>query len=153
VNSCMQHHSSAADETHLWSSDDELGQLIRWSLKDHIGAAEPASEVWLRILDRVQEERASTSARSSSKRSSAPLASLVQAAVIGCVLLTLGLGADRDVILARRQERVHSAPSVQNALVFEEVPEDILPAEVPPQMEQEAPFRRGGDIREAAFPI
>lgn len=153
MKSFMQRRSNETDETHLWSSDDELGQLIRWSLKDHIGAAEPASEVWLKILDRVQEERTPTSAPSSSRRSSAPMASLVQAAVIGCVLLTLGLGADRDVILARRDERVHSAPSVQNALVFEEFPDDMLRGRVPAQMEQEAPFRKGGDIREASFPI
>lgn len=153
MNSFMQRRSNETDETHVWSSDDELGQLIRWSLEDHIGTAEPASEVWLRILDRVQEERTPTSTRSRSRPSSAPLASLVQAAVIGCVLLTLGLGADRDFILARKEERVHSAPAAQSVVVLDKFPEDGVRGQVPALREQEEPFRKGGVIREAALPI
>jgi hypothetical protein len=80
------------------------------------------------------------------------LASLVQAAVIGCVLLTLGLGIDRDVILARNDHREHSAPAVQPPSVFEEFPEDVLRGCMVARMEQEEPVRKGGCIREAELP-
>jgi hypothetical protein len=152
VSSFMRRHDDEADNVSSWSSDDELGRLIRWSLKHSIGAAEPPPGVWRRILDRVQETRTARSARSNSRCSSGPLTSLVQAAVIGCVLLTLGLGLDRDIILARSDHRVHSAPAVQSPSVFEEFPEDVLRGCMLARMEQEEPVRRGGHIREADLP-
>ena len=152
MSSFMRCHDDEVDNMPSWSSDDELGRLIRWSLKDSIGAAEPPPGVWRRILDRVQETRTARCARSNPRRSSPPLASLVQAAVIGCVLLTLGLGLDRDIILARSDHRVHSAPAVKPPSVFEEFPEDVLRGCMLARMEQEEPVRRGGHIREAYSP-
>ena len=152
MNSFMQRHSSQADARCSWTSDDELGQLIRWSLKDSIGVAEPPPEVWVRILTRVQEEPRPTSARRGTKCASAALASVVQAAVIGCLLLVFGLGVDHRVILARSYRLALPAPATQKALVSRELPDDMLRGYVPTRMEREQPFRKGGNVREVHLP-
>ena len=153
MSSLMQRFESGNDLDGLWSDDDELGRLVRWSLSTSIGDAEPSPEAWHTILERVREQPTSGRAQPDSRCFSAPLAALVQAAVVGCVLMTLGLGVRRDVIVARSSLAAAVAPSSESPPACEP-----LRAAIPDRYsltgldEEERPFRAGGNIREATLP-
>ncbi len=136
----------------LWSSDEELGQLVRWSLATSVGNAEPPPEVWHTILERVQEQRTPGSAQCTPRCSSAPLAALVQAGVIGCMLMTLGFGMRRDVIIARNSLAAKVAPHVETQVVADPIPAKAPAGSVPTRVDEECPWRLGGVIREATLP-
>jgi hypothetical protein len=152
VSSHMQRYESGSDLNELWSNDDELGRLLRWSLTTSIGNAEPSPEAWHMILERVREQATPGCTRTGSRCSSAPLASLVQTAVVGCVLVTLGLGMQRDATVARRSLEVKGAPASETLLVSDSTPAQALGGGAPGGLNQERPFRVGGKIREATLP-
>jgi hypothetical protein len=151
VNSFTQPNRNGAEGPCAWSSDDELGQLIRWSLRSSVGAAEPSPDVWCRILERVKKQRQPTSAPPSSSRSSPPLGGLLQAAVIGCLLLTLAAGIDGHIIVTRRDQPVRVAAAVKQSLASDDLEQDVLKRSAARLMEREEPVRRGGEIRDATL--
>jgi hypothetical protein len=152
VNSLMPRHDSNNHADDLWANDDELGRLVRWSLATSIGDAEPSPEVWHTILDRVREQRTPRSAQRILRCSSAPLTALVQAAVIGCVLMTLGLGMRRDVVVARNNFAANGAPANETPLVSEPIRDSPPIGGMLVLVDEEEPFRVGGNIREATLP-
>jgi hypothetical protein len=126
--------------------DDDLGQLIRWSLQDSVAKAEPRAEVWLKIRDRVSQT--SAPAVSQQPRRRLPVASLVQAVVISSLVLAFGFGVERDVVTYNRQTRTTPAPVVRPEVSYE-MPDDLLSGHLLSQMERElAPSGRvGGNAR------
>lgn len=119
--------------------EDDLGRLIRWSLEDSVAGAEPPPDVWPRILDRVKQMDAPTSAAPRMKRRAAfPVASLVQAVVISALLLAFGLGGDQNTAMPRQEYPVASTPTVRRLAVVEEAPKDILRGYLLLQMERES---------------
>ena len=149
MKSLMQPLRGEGLETPAPSSDDELGRLLRWGLRQTVGAAEPPEQTWHRILDRVR--RAETTEQPP-RRASASLPSLVQAAVIGCLLLTLGLGLERDVILARNQQLSEPCQVAQDSAVAHGSQEDLASAPHLARRELANTFRRGGEMRDATLP-
>jgi hypothetical protein len=148
----MRRHESEDQLDGLWSNDDELGQLVRWSFVHSLGDAEPSPEVWHTILERVREQHAPGTAQDPSGRSLAPLAALVQATVIGCVLVTLGLGVRRDVIVARSHYAARSAPPAEAADMAQTMPSEAADAIMLAPADEELPARVGGVVREATLP-
>ncbi len=151
MNSSTQPNRSRAEGPSAWSSDDELGQLIRWSLRSSVGTAEPSPDVWSRILERVEEQRQPTSAPPSSSRSSPPLAGLVQAAVIGCLLFTLAAGLDGHVIVTRKDQPIRVA-AAERSLASDDLTAHRLRRSGSRSMERKEPVRRGGEVRDATLP-
>jgi hypothetical protein len=152
VSSLTQRYESENHTDELWSNDDELGRLVRGSLSTSIGNAQPSPEVWHTILERVQEQRSPGPAQRTLRCSSAPVTALVQATIIGCVLMTLGLGMRQDVIVARSSLAVDVPSSTEAALVSEPMPTGSSDGGLLVRVEQEQPFRAGGRIREATLP-
>jgi hypothetical protein len=147
----MQRRDSWERSEELWSNDDELGRLVRWSLSASIGDAEPSPEVWCNILERVRNDPSPDSTRGSSQRSAAPLAAAVQATLIGCMVMTLGVGVRRDFVVARASGVPEVAPSVSKR-VAETVRDDLPGSGLHRLAEDEHTFRLGGIIREATLP-
>ncbi len=139
----MVRHCAEADNACPVREEDDLGQLIRWSLEDSLDGAEPSADAWPKILERVNR----VTARAAPRRVAFPLASLVQAVVISVLLLAFGLG-DHNVVMPGRQYRTTSTPTVRRARVSEEFPEDLLRGYVLRQMEKASLSRnhRGGHI-------
>jgi len=152
VNSFTQPNRNGAEGPSAWSSDDELGQLIRWSLRNFVGTAEPSPDVWCRILERVEKRCKPTSAPPSSSRSSPPLAGLVQAAVIGCLMLTLAAGIDGHIIVTRKDQPVRAAAAVERSIASDDLAPDVMRPSVYRSMERQEPVRRGGQVRDATVP-
>ncbi len=128
--------------------EDDLGQLIRWSLEDSVAGAEPPADAWSKILHRVKQMDAPTSAAPQVKGHAAfPAASLVQAVVISALLLAFGLGVDQNAVVPQREYPVASTPMVHKVSVSEDVPQDVLRGYLLLQMEREAKIstRVGGD--------
>jgi hypothetical protein len=126
--------------------EDDLGELIRWSLEDSIGGAEPPEHIWPKILERMEQKQAPTTARRPLRRRAAfPLASLVQAVVISTLLLAFGLGVNQDVVMPAREVGIATAPPVRRLRVSEDAREDTLRGYVLLQMKKEAApsYRRG----------
>ena len=127
-------HPRDEEKTDSASADDDLGQLIRWSLQDSVAKAEPPAEVWLKIRDRVSQR--SVPATSQRLRRRLPVVSLVQAVVISSLLLAFGFGLERDVVTPSRQSRTVSAPVVRSAISYE-TPNDLLSGHLLLQMKRE----------------
>ncbi len=151
MNSFTRPNRNGAEGPSAWSSDDELGQLIRWSLRNSVGTAEPSPDVWCRILERVQKQREPTSASPSSSRSSPPLAGLLQAAVIGCLLLTLAAGIDGHIIVTRKDQPIRVAAAEQS-LASDDLAPDVMSRGAHRSIEREERVRRGGEVRDATLP-
>ena len=116
------------------SADDDLGQLIRRSLQDSVGKAEPPAEVWLKIRERVSQKNAP--AVSQRPRRRLPVASLVQAVVISSLLLAFGFGLERDIVTLNRQTRMTPPPVVRPAVSYD-MPNDLLSGRLLLQMKRE----------------
>ena len=151
MSSLMQRSNAGKQLNELWTDDEELGQLLRWSLATSIGNAEPSPEVWRAILERVGERRAPGSAQHTSRPSTAPLTALVQTALIGCVVMTLGLGVRRDAIIARNNLAVSTAPATESH-IRQEQPKERLVGSPLSTSGEEQPHRIGGMIQEATLP-
>ena len=128
----MVRHGAEADNVCPVREDDDLGQLIRWSLEDSLDGAEPSADAWLKILERVNPVTAPARPR----RVVFPLASLVQVVVISVLLLAFGLG-DHNVIMPGSDSRIASTPTVRRSQVSADVPEDVLRGHLLRQMEKE----------------
>lgn len=116
----------------------DFERLIRWSLEDAYAEAEPSSKVWSQVLARVKDGEASAGpSRPKSRRAALPLASLVQAAVIGVLLLAFGFGGDQGVVLPGSEYAISSTPIRQKRIQQEEFPADSLRRYILLKMERE----------------
>jgi hypothetical protein len=107
--------------------NDDLGNLIRWGLKDSYAGTTPPHDLWPKILARVQERPTPTpsvSARAPRWRSLS-LAPLVQAVVVSSLLLAFGLRVDRNVATPRREQPAALTPVIERATVESGMPQDI----------------------------
>ena len=127
-------HPRDEERTDSASADDDLGQLIRWSLQDSVAKAEPPAEVWLEIRERVSHM--SVPAAQQRPRRHLPVASLIQAVVISSLLLAFGFGLERDVVTPSRQARATPSPVVRPAVSYE-TPNDLLSGRLLLQMKRE----------------
>jgi hypothetical protein len=143
----MERRGSEAQNTCSSPADDELGRLVRWSVRDLIGGVEPPAEVWPKIVECVRAGPAKEPLARSLRRASFPLAPFVQAVVISALLLAFGLGVDRSVVLPRQDARTVSTPIVPKARAVEDVTDDMLSGYMLAQSRRQAPVRRGGNIQ------
>jgi hypothetical protein len=142
----MERHSVEADCAPHVTEEDDLGELIRWSLEDSIAGAEPPEDIWPKIVERVEQKQAPATARRPLRRRVAfPLASLVQAVVISTLLLAFGVGVNQDVGMTAREYRLATTAPVRRPRVSQDVPEDVLRGYILRQMEKAAAqsYRRG----------
>jgi hypothetical protein len=135
----MVRRSVHADDGCILPAEDDLEQLICWSLEDSVAGAEPPPDVWPKILDRVKQLDAPAGAVPQGKRRVAfPVASLVQAVVVSALLLAFGLGIDQNVVTPGREHPVASTPTVRRLSVPQDGPNDILRGHVLLRMERES---------------
>jgi hypothetical protein len=113
-------------DKHQFSFEDDLGRLIRWSLKDSASNAEPSAKVWPQILDRVRTMNMPAKTEPWLKRNLVPLAPLLQAAVLSALLLAFGLGVDHDPVILRMSYRERPTPTLQKVTIQAERSEDML---------------------------
>jgi hypothetical protein len=142
----MVRPGNEVDSSYPMPSDDDMGRVIRWGLKDAISGAEPPADVWPRILGRVGDMPAPARPKRSFRPFSFPLAPFVQAVVVSALLLAFGLGVNRGVVLPRREYRLESTPTIRRARAAEDFPEDVLRGYML-RREPEQPVRQGGNIR------
>jgi hypothetical protein len=128
------------------ASEDDLGQLIRWSMKDSISEIEPAADVWPQILKRVREMPAPARPRRWSTKIPFPVAPFVQAVVVSALLLAFGLGVDQNTIMPREEHRIQATPTIHRSSTTEAL-DDVLSGYKLAQNLRELPTRRGGNIR------
>jgi hypothetical protein len=124
-------NANSVDNT---TADDDLGQLVRWSLENTVSKAEPPAEVWLRIRERVSERAAPAAPQRARRR--LPVASLVQAVVISSLVLAFGFGVERDIVVPSRQAAAVATPVVKSVF-SRDVPNDVLSGRVLRQMRRE----------------
>jgi hypothetical protein len=149
----MVRPGNEVESSYPMSSDDDMGRVIRWGLKDMISGAEPPADVWPKVLGRVGDMPAPARPKRSFRPSPFPLAPFVQAVVVSALLLAFGLGVDRGVVLPRREYRLGSTPTVvQKARASDEFQEGMLRGYILARMEQRLPQRMGGEIREVSIP-
>jgi hypothetical protein len=122
----MLRPSHAAESAIPLSPDDELGQLIRWSLRRSFGGADPSEECWGEILRRVHEEQARGAAPRNCGTMLRALAPVVQAVVAGTLVLTFAVGLNQDVVLPRQEGPSRSARIAGARLIRQDYPEDTL---------------------------
>jgi hypothetical protein len=127
--------------------DDDLGRLIRWSVPDVIRGAEPPTDVWPKVVERVRAGAAREPRVPSLRRATFPLAPFVQAVVISALLLAFGLGVDRSIILPRQVTSPSSTPEVRKTHAVEDMTDDMLSGYILARSGHEAPARRGGNIQ------
>ena len=143
----MEHRGSEAQNRCLSPEDDDLGRLVRWSVPDLIQGAEPPSETWLNVVERVRADPAAEPPAPSLRRASFPLAPFVQAVVISALLLAFGLGVDRRVVLPRQGSLSTATPAVHKTHVVRDMTEDMLSGYMLAQAEPEVPARVGGNLQ------
>jgi hypothetical protein len=142
----VPHNSNEADNRYELASDDDLGQLIRWSMKDSISDVEPGADVWPQILKRVREMPAPGRPRRWSRTSPFPVAPFIQAVVVSALLLAFGLGVDQNAVMPRQEHRIQATPTVHRSDTTEDL-DDVLRGYMLAQNLRELPTRRGGNIR------
>jgi hypothetical protein len=108
------------------SPDDELGQLIRWSLRRTFAGPDPSEGCWSEILRRVQEERERKCAPPNCSATLRGLAPVVQAVVVSTLVLTFAVGVNQDVVLPREQCPTRSARIMGATVACKGYPEDTL---------------------------
>jgi len=122
----MPRPSHAADRAIPLSPDDDLGQLIRWSLRRTFGGTDPSEQCWSEILRRVHEEQAHESAPRNCGSVLRALAPVVQAVVASTLLLTFAVGVNQDVLPPRQECPSRSARIAGVTLACKGYPEDTL---------------------------
>ena len=132
----MLRPSHGAEGVYPLSPDDELGQMIRSSLRRSFGSIEPPAKVWGNILRRVQKDRAGATKQCHTGPALRALAPLAQVMVISTLLVTFVVGVNQDVILPR-QEYCRPAATVQSAVADPSSEEDNLRVYVLLRMEEE----------------
>jgi hypothetical protein len=141
----MLRHSQAAESAMPLSPDDELGELIRWSLRRTLGGTDPSPECWNEILRRVHEERARRPAQGGGAALRA-LVPVVQAVVAGALVLTFAVGTNQDVVVPQRESHVPSTVARADPVTCQGYPEDTLCGCRQVRMEWEHLFSEGGNI-------
>jgi hypothetical protein len=135
----MERRSVEADCASHLPEEDDLGELIRWSLEDSVAGAEPPEHIWPEILERVEQMPSpAVPRRVPQRRAVFPLVSLVQAVVISGLLLAFGMGVDHNVVMPGREYALATTPPVRRSQVSEDVPQDVLRGYILLQMEKEA---------------
>lgn len=136
------------------SPEDGLGQLIRWSMHHSVSEAEPPTDSWSRILDRVRQMPVPSRSRRLLKGSSFPVTAFVQAVVVSALLVAFGLGLDHGVVMPQREQSKQATPTiaVRAGPPASEAPWDVLRGYVLAQMERGRRQRLGGEMRDASIP-
>jgi hypothetical protein len=116
----------AAEGSMPLSPDDELGQLIRWSLRRTFGGTDPSEDCWSEILRRVHQERGHKSARGNYPMALRALVPMVQAVVAGTLVLTFAVGLNQDMLLPRQECPSRSARIAGATVACQGYPEDTL---------------------------
>jgi len=147
----MERHEEPKADERPGATEDELGRLIRWSLKDSLVDAEPSSHVWPRILARVRETDTPQSTKRAGSRRTFPTAPLIQAVIISGLLLAFGLGVDRDWSVARGR-RIRPTPFVAKATLRTDPEEDMLRARLLFRKQPESLSFRDARIAELEIP-
>jgi hypothetical protein len=145
----MERRGSKARETLNSQADDDLGQMIRWSVRDSIGGVEPPADVWPEVLERLRAGPAEQPLTPSLRRAAFPLAPFVQAVVISALLLAFGLGVDRSVVLPRQEALSVSTPVVRGTRAVVDTTDDMPSGYMGYMLarsEHQVPVRRGGNI-------
>lgn len=144
----MARRSVEADCASNVPEEDDLGELIRWSLEDSIAGAEPPEHVWPEILERVEQMASpATPRRQPQRRAAFPLVSLVQAVVISALLLAFGLGVDDNVVMRGRETALATTSPVRRTHASEDVPQDVLRGYILVEMQRDtAQFRGRGYV-------
>lgn len=119
-------HSQRAEQLLVPSPDDDLGQLIRWSLRRRFRMAEPPEECWDQILRRVSSQ--CNQKRSHEGTGTAPcvFAPVPQAAVISLLLLSFALGVNQQTVLPRQERELGVVRVSARSAGVQEYPEDNL---------------------------
>jgi len=143
----MVRSSREADKRSSQTAEDGLGRLIRWSLEDVVSGAEPAADVWPRILEQVKQIGQPAPSR---RRFLSGLVPLMQAVVVCSLLLAFGLGLDRTTLVPHAERRAAATPAVRVSVFSEEMPQDVLSGYVLFQQARQPLPRKisGGYIRE-----
>lgn len=145
----MECPNHAKDNGHTALYDD-LGELIRWSLAESVGKAEPAADVWPRILTQVKRMENPALSELQRRRSVLPLTSFVQAVVISALLLAFGLEVHRNVPLSQRTYQASATPTIYKVSAPVESDQDMLRGYTLLQKGKELPSRshRGEHLAE-----
>jgi hypothetical protein len=143
----MVRSSNEADKRFSQPAEDSLGRLIRCSLEDVVSKAEPAADVWPRILEQVKQMGQPAPSR---RRFLSGLAPLMQAVVVSSLLLAFGLGLDRTMVVPRTERQAVATPAVRLSVASDEKPQDVLSGYVLSRLAKEPLPRRSprGYIRE-----
>ena len=120
---CRDERHSDNDEL---TPNDDLGQLIRQSLRESVERAEPSPLAWQQIWSRVRRMSAAQGSQPRPRRVWASLAPLAQAVVISALLLAFGLGVDRNAAVPRRSLVARPTPTAHTASSPAERSEDML---------------------------
>ncbi len=140
----MARFSDQPNDAYHVPAEEDLSRLIRWTVKDSVSEAEPPADAWPKILARVRELNAPTMPRRRPKRALIHLSALVQAAVIGALLLAFGLGVDRSVSTPRGDQRIYPTPTVKKETASQEFPEDVLRGYMLARKVRALPAHKGG---------
>ncbi|MBC7232428.1 MAG: hypothetical protein H5T68_04190 [Chloroflexi bacterium] len=108
------------------SAEDEIGELIRWSLEETVGEAEPPADVWHKIIARIKEMDAPAFSPRRRRRVALPLASFVQAVVISVLLLAFGLEVNRNMPLSQKAYQASATPTISKVSAPAESDQDML---------------------------
>jgi hypothetical protein len=119
---CRDERHSDNDEL---TPNDDLGQLIRQSLRDSVERAEPSPVAWQQISSRVRGKGAPRSSVPRHRRVWASLAPLAQAVMISALLLAFGL-VDRNASVPRKSLVARPTPTAHTASSPAERSEDML---------------------------
>lgn len=122
-------------------SEDEFGELIRWSLEGTLSGAEPPAEIWPKILAQVREIDAFTNPQRQRKRATLPLTSFIQAVIISIMLLAFGLGVERSILPTRDLQSASATLTAPRVSVPQETFQDMLRGHLLLQKEKELPVR------------
>jgi hypothetical protein len=142
-------HDSRGDNQHS-SHDGDLGRLIRWSLQNSLGKAEPPSDGWPRVLERVRELGPLGTSSRSVRRARLP-SHLVQAATLGALLLLMCLGLNRDVDRLMNTAYVRPTAVVSPPASADRFPQDTLSVYILLRMQRQVPPSKLGGIPETVL--
>jgi hypothetical protein len=136
----MPFPGSRTAEARVAPSEEVVATLVRWSLHTGIGNREPPDEVWPRILARVGEMEAPEAILPQRSKKLVPMAPLLQVVMVSAVLMTLGLGLQRNV--PRASSTKQTVPSFEDAR--QGYPEDALRSYLLVKLRRAAPGQRVG---------
>ncbi|MEM4724131.1 MAG: hypothetical protein QXP01_03890 [Candidatus Hadarchaeum sp.] len=122
----MGRRNHTKDKGHTALADDDLGELIRWSLAESVGGVEPSADVWPKILNQIKAMDACPTLQRQRRRVLLPLASFIQAVVISALLLAFGLEVNRNVPLSQKAYQVSATATMPKVSAPVESDQDML---------------------------